>query len=266
MRRLLGKVAIVTGAGSRFNEVVGVGQATAIKFADEGAKVLIVDKNLKAAKKTKSIIESSGGICEIFQGDVSNEKICKSLVFEAVNIFEKIDILMNNVAVSGPGMVTEVEEKLWTNVMDTNLKSMVFVSKYAIPEMRKNGSGSIINVSSVDGIRAGQTKNIPYTASKGGVISITRAMAVHHGRQNIRVNCIAPGLLHAPFSLNNSDKFRELRRKASPLGIEGVAEDIAWASVYLASDEARWVSGVVLPVDGGLLAASPISVVDNLIS
>jgi NAD(P)-dependent dehydrogenase (short-subunit alcohol dehydrogenase family) len=173
---------------------------------------------------------------------------------------------MNNVAVSGPGMVTEVEEKFWTTVLDTNLKSMVFISKYAVPEMIKNGSGSIINVSSVDGIRAGQTKNIPYTASKGGVISITRAMAVHHGRQNIRVNCIAPGLLHAPFSLNNSDKFRELRRKASPLGIEGVAEDIAWASVYLASDEARWVSGVVLPVDGGLLAASPISVVDNIIS
>ena len=247
MRRLLGKVAIVTGAGSRFNEVVGVGQAIAIKFAVEGAKVLIVDKNLEAAKKTKSMIDSTGGICEIFQGDVSNEKICKSLVFEAVKIFEKIDILMNNVAVSGPGMVTEVEDKFWTTVLDTNLKSMVFISKYAVPEMIKNGSGSIINVSSVDGIRAGQTKNIPYTASKGGVISITRAMAVHHGRQNIRVNCISPGGIK---DMQSNLFIKRYKKSCNSKGLLD-GKDISKLILFLLSEDSKYISGQNLIIDDG---------------
>ncbi|MEM7342873.1 MAG: SDR family oxidoreductase, partial [Chloroflexota bacterium] len=135
----------------------------------------------------------------------------------------------------------------------------------AVPAIADAGGGSIINVSSIDGLRAGNTHNIPYAVAKGGLVTLTKLMAVHHGREGIRVNCIAPGHLHASFAAHLvSEEKRELRRKAGPLGTEGDAWDVAWAAVFLSSDEARWISGVVLPVDAGLLAATPLAVWDNL--
>jgi NAD(P)-dependent dehydrogenase (short-subunit alcohol dehydrogenase family) len=239
--------------------------ATAKNFASHGAKVLIVDMDEAAAKTTEAVITQAGGEASIFVADVASEAGCKALVEAAVDRYGKLDILMNSVGIGGRGMVTEVTEEDWDRTIDVDLKSTVFISKYAVPEMIKNGGGSIINVSSVDGIRAGMTKNIPYNAAKGGLISVTRAMAVHHGRDNIRVNCIAPGLLYTSMTEAMDKRKRDIRQSIAPLGTEGRAEDIAMAASFLASDEARWITGVILPVDAGLMAAGPQSLINNVL-
>ena len=161
-------------------------------------------------------------------------------------------------------MVTEIEEESWDRVMSVGLKSMAFLCKYAIPKMAESGGGSIINVSSIDGQRAGGSRNVPYGVAKGGVITLTKLAAVHHGRENVRVNSIAPGHIHTTFVNNIPEDKRERRRKIAPLGTEGNAWDIAWAAVFLGSDESRWITGIVLNVDAGLFAGTPLSVVDNL--
>ncbi len=262
-KRLQGKTAIVTGAGTR-GPMVGTGQATAILFARQGANVLLVDREQERAEETQAAIADEGRTASVFQADVSQEASCNALVAACVERYGALHILFNNVGVAGHGKVTEVEDEVWQRALDVNLKSSVLTSKYAIPQMAKTGGGSIIHVSSIDGLRAGMIPNIPYAVAKGGLITLTRAMAVQHGRQGIRVNCIAPGPLYAPFVATISDEAREFRRKAVPLGTEGTAWDVAWAAVFLASDEARWVSGVVLPVDAGLLAATPLSVWESL--
>ena len=194
--RLANKVAIVTGAGTRSKNVSGVGVATAIAFAEQGAKVLIVDMDESAAKTSVEVIKDAGGEASVFVADVAHESGCRELVETAVERYGKLDILMNSVGIIGRGSVFDLEEDSWQRVLDVNLKSMAFISKYAVPAMIEVGGGSIINVSSVDGIRAGMSHSISYSASKGGVIAMTRAMAVHHGRDNIRVNCIAPGMIY----------------------------------------------------------------------
>jgi len=262
-KRLQDKVAIVTGAGTR-GPMPGTGQATAILFARQGAKVLLVDLEIERAKETQAYIEAEDGQASVFQADVTQEANCRAMVDTCQERYEALHILFNNVGAAGPGMVTEVEEPVWNRALDVNLKSAVLACKYAVPKMADSGGGSIINVSSINGLRAGMSPNIPYTVAKGGLVSLTKAMAVHHGRENIRVNCIAPGHLYAPFVAHISEEQRELRRKAGPLGIEGDAWDVAWAAVFLASDESRWISGVVLPIDAGLLAATPLAVLEHL--
>ena len=263
--RLANKVAIVTGAGTRSQNVSGVGVATAKAFADQGAKILIVDMDETAAQITESAITEAGGEAQIYVADVAHESGCRELVEAAVESYGKLDILMNSVGILGRGSVMEIEEDSWQRVLDVNLKSMAFISKFAVPAMIDSGGGSIINISSVDGIRAGMSHSITYAASKGGVIAMTRAMAVHHGRDNIRVNCIAPGMIYTSMVEAVNEKRRELRRQIAPLGTEGTAEDVALAAVFLASDESRWITGVLLPVDAGLMAAGPQSILSNII-
>lgn len=265
MTRLTNKVAIVTGAGTRSKNLSGVGVATAKEFANQGAKVLVVDMDESAAKTTVEIINESGGEASFFIADVANESDCRGMVEAATERYGKLDILMNNVGVViGRGVVTEIEEESWDRVLDVNLKSMVFISKYAIPAMIKTAGGSIINVSSVDGMRAGMGHSVSYSASKGGVIALTSAMAVEHGRENVRVNCIAPGLIYTAMVDVVDEKRRKLRRDIAPLGTEGTAEDVAMAAVFLASDEAKWITGVLLPVDAGLMAAGPQAILSNI--
>jgi len=263
--RLANKVAIVTGAGTRSQNVSGVGVATAKAFADQGAKILVVDMDETAAQITESAITEAGGEASIYVADVAHESGCRELVEAAVKSYGKLDILMNSVGILGRGSVMEIEEDSWQRVLDVNLKSMAFISKFAVPAMIDSGGGSIINISSVDGIRAGMSHSITYAASKGGVIAMTRAMAVHHGRDNIRVNCIAPGMIYTSMVEAVNEKRRELRRQIAPLGTEGTAEDVALAAVFLASDESRWITGVLLPVDAGLMAAGPQSILSNII-
>ena len=263
--RLEGKVAIVTGAGSS-GPGVGTGKATATLFAREGAKVLLVDLSLRQAEETLSAIREEGGEASVFEGDVTSSADCRAMVDAAVEQFGRLNILFNNVGILGQGSVVDVDEDHWDHVLNVNLKSMVLTSKHAIPRMIEDGGGSIINISSIAGLRAGSTgAAVPYAASKAGIIGLTSTMAVTHGRDNIRVNCIAPGHIYTPMVAGiMPDETRELRRRAGPLGTEGDAWDIAWAAVFLASDESRWVSGIVMPVDAGLLATTPLAMLNHL--
>lgn len=262
--RLKDKIAIVSGAGSS-GPLAGVGDATAILFARQGAKVLLVDRDLERAETTLAVITEASGTASVFQADVCREADCRLMVAACQERYGGLDILFNNVAAYGLGMVTEVEETELDHVLAVNLKSAMLSCKQAIPLMADSGGGSIINIASIDGLRAGFSRNVPYAVTKGGLVQLTRVTAAHHGRDNIRVNCIAPGHIHGAFVRHLDEETRERRRKAGPLGTEGDAWDIAWAAVFLASDESRWISGVVLPVDAGLLAATPLAVMDNLL-
>jgi NAD(P)-dependent dehydrogenase (short-subunit alcohol dehydrogenase family) len=249
--RLAGKVAIVTGAGSR-GPGLGNGRATAILFAREGARVILVDLYPERTAETLKVITSEGGQASALAADVTKLADCEAMVSEAVKIYGRLDILHNNVGIDSTGTIVEIDLREWEHVMEVNLKSVVLASRASIPQMRANGGGAIINISSVADLRP---RNMDaYTTSKGAVISLTQSMAFSHAAAHIRVNCILPGPVYTPMvSGEMSPKTREGRRLSVPLQTEGTAWDVAWAAVYLASDEAKWVTGVSLPVDGGAL-------------
>src|SRR5438445_2794250 len=253
--RLAGKVAIVTGAGSSA-EIIGNGKATAILFAREGAKVLCADVVEERARETAEAILKEGGTASAFRADVSKAADCQAMVQAAVERYGRLDILDNNVGISVRADVLEVSEEDWDRVMAVNVKSIMLSSKYAIPAMKKSGGGSIINISSVAGLRANQST--PYTTSKAAIVGLTRSMAGDHGRDGIRVNCILPGLIYGPMTAPRmEDDIRRKRREAGALGTEGTGWDVAHAAVFLASEESRWITGVALPVDAGFLVMSP---------
>ena len=253
--RLNGKVAIVTGAGSR-GDVLGNGQATAILFAREGAKVMLVDSSQENLDRTRQHIESAKGHCVTYLGDVTNADTCSNIVKNTTDLYGKLDILHNNVGIGGSGNVVEVSEGDWDRVLEVNIKSMMLMGKYAIPQLVSNGGGSIINISSISAIRPrGLT---PYTVSKSGVIALTKAMAVDHGEDGVRVNCILPGPIYSSMTAPNmTPETRQVRQNASPLNQEGTPWDVAWAAVFFASTESKWITGVTLNVDGGVTLASP---------
>lgn len=265
-RRLEGKVAIVTGAGSR-GPGVGTGKAASILLAREGAKVLLVDRVAAQAEETLDTIRAENGEASVFECDITSSESCRAMVEAATERYGGLHILMNNVGIPSRGTVVDVSEEEWDKVHEVNLKSVMLVSKHAIPRMKASGGGSIINISSVDALRTAGLGGIAYAASKGGMIAMTTTMAVQHGRDNIRVNCIAPGLLYTPLVAGSplvNDEVRELRRQAAPLGTEGTAWDVAWATVFLASDESRWITGVVLPVDAGLITTTGLTMLPHL--
>jgi len=254
--RLAGKVAIVTGAGSRAAGI-GNGRAAAILFAREGARVLVVDRSRVAAEATLKMILGEGGEAAVFDADVTRSDDCAAMVDDAVRRWGRLDILDNNVGIGGRGTVVEVSEEDWERVMRVNVTGMMLASKHAIPVLARGGGGAIVNISSISALRPrGLT---PYSASKGAVIALTRAMAIDHAQQGIRVNCVAPGPVYTPmvYADGMSEELRERRRCASPLGIEGTGWDVGYAALFLVSDEARYITGVVLPVDGGVTIASP---------
>jgi NAD(P)-dependent dehydrogenase (short-subunit alcohol dehydrogenase family) len=253
--RLKGKVAIVTGAGSRA-EGIGNGRAAAVLFAREGAKVLLVDTSKEMAEGTLAMIEQEKGEAAVHVADITKAADCQAMVDDAVRRWGRLDVLDNNVGIGGRGTVLETDLELWERVMRVNVTGMFLASKHAIPAMINGGGGSIINISSISALRPrGLTS---YSASKGAVIALTRAMAVDHAAQGVRVNCIAPGPVYTPmvYAEGMSAELRDRRRKASPLGIEGTGWDIGNAALFLASDEARYITGVVLPVDGGVTLTS----------
>ena len=252
--RLDGKVAIVTGAGSR-GPGVGNGKAASVLFAREGAKVLLVDINVDHAQETLEMIAAEGGEASVFQADVTSRDDCRAMVESAVERYGRLDTLDNNVGVLLREKFTDIDPDDWDRVMGINLKSMMLASQAAIPRMIESGGGSIINISSVAGMRA--WSDAAYTTSKAGIFGLTRMLAAEYGRDGIRANAIAPGAVYTPMVAGElSDEAREIRRESTPLGTEGTAWDVAWAAVYLASDEARWVTGVLLPVDGGITITS----------
>ena len=208
--RLEGKVAIVTGAGSR-GEGVGNGKATATLFAREGASVLLADMEIARANETLQGIEAEGGIASTIKVDVTNDDDCLQLVETVIERYGRLDILDNNVGNSFRKSVTEIDPDEWDNYMEMNLKSMVLTSRHAIPRMIETGGGSIINIASIAGVRA--SKAAVYTASKAGVIGLTISMAADHGREGIRVNAIAPGAVYTPMvSWRLSEEMRAHRK------------------------------------------------------
>src|SRR5881394_1862383 len=228
----------------------------AILVAREGAKVLCADAVLERAQATVDMIAKEGGTASALRVDVSKAADCKAMVQAAVERYGRLDVLDNNVGISVRADVLEVKEEDWDRVMAVNVKSIVLAAKHAIPEMKKAGGGSIINISSVAGLRANQST--PYTTSKAAIVGLTRSMAGDHGRDGVRVNCILPGLIYGPMTAPRmDDEIRRKRREAGALGTEGTGWDIGWAAVFLASDESRWITGVALPVDAGFLVMSP---------
>ena len=255
--RLQGKVAIVTGAGSS-GPGVGNGKAAAILFSRAGAQVLLVDAVEERAAATLDIIQEEGGDASVCAANVINAADCQRMVATAIERYGRLDILDNNVGISRRGSVLEVTEEDWDHVMAVNVKSIVLASKYAIPPMIAGGGGSIINISSIAGLRA--HSSTPYTTSKAAVQGLTMSMAADHGPDGIRVNCIAPGLVYSPMVAPRMDAdLREIRKNAAPLRTEGDPWDIGYAALFLASDESRWINGVTLPVDAGLTALTPVT-------
>lgn len=254
--RLAGKVAIVTGAGSRADGI-GNGRATCVTLARQGAKVTLVDQVADWVERTKQMIEAEGGTCRIVMGDVTKPADCARIVAETVKAWGRLDILVNNVGISGPsGTAVEVDPDEWDAAMQVNVKSMMLMAKYAIPEMIRTGAGAIVNIASYAGLFGGHP-GLLYPTSKGAVVNLTRAMAAHHAKDGIRVNAIAPGMVYTPmvYSGGMSEDIREARKNRSLLKVEGTGWDIGNGVLYLVSDEARWVTGIILPIDAGASAA-----------
>jgi len=249
--RLEGKVAIVTGAGSR-GPGIGNGKAAAVLFAREGAKVLVLDQLIERAEETLKMIKDEGGVASAFSGDVTKLGDCQSIVKTAIDRYGKLDILHNNVGIDHTGTVVSSNLDDWDKVMNVNLRSMVLMSRCAIPEMVKRGGGSITNISSVAALRPRGMD--AYSTSKAAVIGLSQAMASSHAAEHVRVNCIIPGMVYTPMVAGGmTPQAREARWKSTPLQTEGTGWDIGWAAVFLNSDEARWITGVALAVDGGAL-------------
>ena len=248
-KRLEGKVAIVTGAGS------GIGKATALLFASEGAKVVVAEINEDAGKKTVEEIKDAGGETIFVKTDATKEADCANMVKAAVGEFGKLNILFNNVGKGSGGTVVTTTEEYWDDIMTMNMKPAFFGSKHAIPEMIKAGGGSIVNMASIGGL-SGQF-SATFSASKGGIVHLTRSMAVAHAKEGVRVNCVCPGYIDTPMIRYTVLKDPENRKRVSarhPMNRVGTAEEIAYAVLFLASDEASFVTGVILPIDGGFTA------------
>lgn len=260
-RSLSGKVAVVTGAGCR-SDGIGNGRAIAILLAEEGCSVLCVDLVAEWAEKTVEMIKHEGrGSAAAHVADVSKEAECQRIVEIAVKVFGRLDILINNVGIAGPlGTAVTLDTTKWQSAVDINLTSMIYLSRYAIPEMQKNegeSKGSIVNISSIAGLGGGLA-HLLYATTKGAIISLTKNLAFQHGREGIRANCVVPGSVWTPLAETaSSDKtaveaMRTSRREANMLGIEGTGWDTGYAVRWLVSPEARWVTGVILPVDAGV--------------
>ena len=258
--RLKDKVAMIVGAGCTVGDTMGNGRAAAMLFAREGASVALVDYREDSAEETKQMIDEEGGESFVIQADVTRGEDCKRMADVCAEKFGRIDILHNNVGTGAGGGPVELSEDNWDMVVNTNLKSMFLTCKYALPYMEKQGSGAIINISSMAAIRFAPYPMLAYSSSKAGVNALTRSVAMQYAPQGIRSNCIMPGLINTPMAIEGLSKrlnmekedLIRMRDAAVPMKHMGDAWDIAYTALFLASDEAKYITGVVIPVDGGL--------------
>lgn len=262
--RLKGKIAIVTGAGSTAGEGIGNGKASAILYARAGASVMLVDINTTAAELTKEVIDKEGGASFIFQADVSKLGDCKAVASKCIDTYGGIDILHNNVGIGPRTMngILSLEEEEWDQMIDVNVKSMYLTARTALPNMLMRGNAAILNVSSVAAERftAGA---FHYSISKAAVNALTRSLAIEFADKGVRVNAIMPGLMDTPmvgryneFHNIDRDQMKKERAAKVPMKRMGDAWDVARASLFLVSDEASYITGQVLSVDGGYICKS----------
>jgi NAD(P)-dependent dehydrogenase (short-subunit alcohol dehydrogenase family) len=255
-RRLEGKRALITGAGGPPGEnLMGIGEAIAVLFAIQGARVTIADIAPVRADWTRQMIEEVGGDCATAIGDLTDPDDNARCAQTAVDAFGGLEIVVNNLALPhGGGSPVDVTLEEWDRVMDVNLRATLLTARHTVPHLKSGGGGSIVNISSIAAIRGFGSG--AYAASKAALLGITRDWAYTLGRDNIRVNCILPGHAYTPMGNQGGPEVRERRRRAGLLPTEGVAWDIAWPAVFLASDESRWITGVELPVDAGTTSSS----------
>ena len=256
MGRLTGKVAVVTGAASQA-EGVGNGAATAILFAREGARVVLVNRRADQAEALAARIRSEGGEALAFAADVTESEAVEAMAAFTVASFGRLDILHNNVGIGGRLSTPEtIDLADWHRVFETNLTSALLCCRSCIPRMRAGGGGAIINVSSLAGVigLSGSPGAVAYTTTKAGLQGFTLSIAADYAAENIRANCLLVGTVNTPMVSKLGAEALERRRTSVPLQTEGTGWDVGHAAVYLASDEARWVTGVMLPIDGGFLA------------
>jgi NAD(P)-dependent dehydrogenase (short-subunit alcohol dehydrogenase family) len=261
--RLQGKIAIIVGAGQSAGETIGNGRAMAVLFAREGAQVFCVDRRLESATETVAMIAAEGGSAVPFQADVSGDIGCAAVVAEAKSRWGRIDILVNNVGIggSGDGPAHRADEAAWDRIMTVNLKSAWMTIKHALPVMREQGFGSIVNISSLASLAGGT--QVAYEVSKAGMNRLTTSVANANAGHGIRCNAVLPGLMDTPMAVtgiaeatgSTTAAVRESRNARVPLrGKMGTGWDTAHAALFLASDEANFITGVLLPVDGGMSA------------
>jgi NAD(P)-dependent dehydrogenase (short-subunit alcohol dehydrogenase family) len=258
--RLAGKTAIVVGAGQTPGDTIGNGRATAVVFAREGASVLVVDRDAASAQETAAQIAAEGGRATPFAADAAREDDARAIIRACLDAYGRVDILHNNVGIgTGDDEVSQLALEAWDNILNTNLKSALLPCKHVLPVMRAQGCGVITNISSIAAVAAAVDLTA-YKVSKAGLNALTHAMAMANARYRIRVNAIMPGLIETPMAIKSLSAKRgiseeELIRERNarvPLGGQmGTAWDVAAAALFLASDEARFITGVVLPVDGG---------------
>lgn len=251
--RLQDKVALITGAGS------GIGRESALLFAQEGAAVVVVDINEAGGQETVAQIQAAGGRSIFVRSDVSRAADCQAMVEAAEQTFGGLHVLFNNAGIMHPedADAIDTDEAIWDLTMNVNLKGVFLGCKYGIPALRRSGGGSVINVASFVALMGAATPQLAYTASKGGVLSMSRELAVIHARENIRVNALCPGPLRTELLMKvlNTEEKRQRRLVHIPMGRFGEASEIARAALFLASDESSFVTGATFTVDGGITAA-----------
>ncbi len=247
---LEGKVALVTGGGS------GIGRASSLAFAREGAKVVVADVNVEGGEETARLIRDGGGDAAFFRADVSRTAEVEAMVNNVVETYGRLDCAHNNAGIEGQfGAIThEYPEDVWDRVIDINLKGVWLCMKYEIPQMLRQGGGAIVNTSSGAGLRGGTGVGTAYYASKHGVVGITKVAALEYAQQGVRVNAVCPGLIVTPMGERYMSHLSELgvgATRGGPMGRNGRPEEIAESVVWLCSDAASFVNGLALPVDGG---------------
>ena len=261
--RLQGKIAIIVGAGQSAGETVGNGRAMALLFARHGAQVLCVDRDLASANETVALIAAEGGHAVPLQADVAHDADCAAIVAEAKSRWGRIDILVNNVGIGGggDGPAHRADEQAFDRILTVNLKSAWMTIKHAVPIMREQGFGSIVNISSLASLAGGN--QVAYEVSKAGMNRLTTSVANANAGHGLRCNAVLPGLMDTPMAISGiaaaigstTSAVREARNARVPLrGKMGTAWDTAHAALFLASDEANFITGVLLPVDGGMAA------------
>jgi NAD(P)-dependent dehydrogenase (short-subunit alcohol dehydrogenase family) len=251
--KLKGKVAVVTGGS------IGIGAAIGRLFAEEGARVALISRSAAAGEQTAAGIRAKGGDCKFYVADVSRADQVAKAAAQILKDHPQVDILVNNAGIWRPGRVIDLDEETWDSVLDTNLKGMFLVSRHFLPGMMERKAGVVINVSSVAGL-VGAPEASAYAASKGGIVNLSRSMALDFAPYNVRVNCLCPGMTDTAQGVSVVAHYKpggdqtEEKRNWQPLRHVGTADDVAKAALYIASDDAEFMTGSIFVLDGGLTA------------